>query len=1148
MDDGECSDAEVDEEELNSFLMGDVLAGSNHRHRPKLSFADKHIRKLMRRNRRSVTKVIAAQRKKRKRKTAAHASKLTPQLEKLMQDAMTQYLGGNFDDAIKILKEVVRRAPGLHDPFHMLGLIYQEEYGDLVTATGYYLLAAHLVQTDLELWRRIGEMSQDIGNIDQAIYCFKKCLKTNDGEPNEEAHFALAMCYLEKQDHHNAIKRLHFLYELHPDDALLLNELSKSLVVVGDKETLLSVLLMYYGKTGDLDAAKRACQIHISLCQYEECINFVKTVASNQKIKLSKLPISMLVSYTVAALYTDAYPKEELDAIWFAEQVEPNMIYCVAMALVNRCQETALKWFKRGYDENDTKTIDALLPEQAIQMAKSLIIVDKDRAGAELVLQKILMREPANSQVIILLADILGQAGKHSKADELLARLTTSDLDRLKMIQKPIGEEERSNELRDLEATAHHTLHACFSEVKFRPRPCLLAQTHHDRNTMAFTSVVEQTNLWINRFLRVVSDCELDTERTYQKLINSRAMKSHHDELTATEHGDVRRESGKNYSFLRTKKELGLLSVEDILGWKRYEKLLVDATALMATVGRAREGVQLLEIIATNKKRYKSNAYVSERKQLVATVEELSYRLSCFGSIFKMALVHARSELASRGSLKKYATLLGSGNLAKAAFTSLSSSAEKDTLLENRSWITRQLLIRPQNFELLMLAGHFCTMSGNWPFAIEEYKRALMQRPEDPVAALCLGTSYFNALSSKAVGDSKKYMVIGMSFLQYSLEMRASHTNRHPCRDIFTAESLYNLARAMHFLNLLHIAIPLYEKCIQTIRDFECRFEGIDNDDVLPCACVICYMSRRNDMAFPHEVRGLAAGLFVWKHERRRILRNQIRGLRTRALVGEAPEAHYVVENPKTSAKWPPIHDHGDPFTIEKCKKILFDLNALEIDRMVKARKFNMPSINLGDLIEVKYELSRTQQTFATFQGYCVEIRNRGLNSSFTLKNAFDGVGVTQMVPCYSPRLMNVKVMKSVSSAVKMANRVANIAKPITRDYRYRFHLNVRHRFSRRSGVHKPGIRSFESRLKNRIVRLKNSYYQMRLEAGLPAYVWGGAYNLNTRRRSRLVRAETNRRIRIYSMDEERSRREKLRKRRQRSSWGVYKVSSWKYP
>lgn len=47
------------------------------------------------------------------------------------------------------------------------------------------------------------------------------------------------------------------------------------------------------------------------------------------------------------------------------------------------------------------------------------------------------------------------------------------------------------------------------------------------------------------------------------------------------------------------------------------------------------------------------------------------------------------------------------------------------------------------------------------------------------------------------------------------------------------------------------------------------------------------------------------------------------------------------------------------------------------------------------------------------------------------------------------------------------------------------------------------GIRSFEIRLKNRIARLKQSYYRMRAEAGLPPYIWPGPYNINTRKRSK---------------------------------------------
>ncbi|BAM42150.1 ribosomal protein L19 [Theileria orientalis strain Shintoku] len=219
--------------------------------------------------------------------------------------------------------------------------------------------------------------------------------------------------------------------------------------------------------------------------------------------------------------------------------------------------------------------------------------------------------------------------------------------------------------------------------------------------------------------------------------------------------------------------------------------------------------------------------------------------------------------------------------------------------------------------------------------------------------------------------------------------------------------------------------------------------------------------------------------------------------IRTRAIVSNFDHSHFVVTNPKTAENWPPENDHGSPISRRSCKKLMFELNQLEMERMEKMRKFNMPELNLGDLVEVKYELSRTQQTFAMFTGYCVDIRNRGLNSSFSLKNAFDGVGVTQLFPSYSPRILNVKIIKSVNRATKIDS------KPITRDYRYKFHYNVRHRFAKKRGVHKPGIRSFEIRLKNRITRLKQSYYRMRLEAGLPPYIWGGPYNINTRKRTR---------------------------------------------
>lgn len=54
--------------------------------------------------------------------------------------------------AIHVLNEVVRLAPSLGDPYHMLGLIYNA-IGDKIRAMNFYILAACLTPKDPYLWK-----------------------------------------------------------------------------------------------------------------------------------------------------------------------------------------------------------------------------------------------------------------------------------------------------------------------------------------------------------------------------------------------------------------------------------------------------------------------------------------------------------------------------------------------------------------------------------------------------------------------------------------------------------------------------------------------------------------------------------------------------------------------------------------------------------------------------------------------------------------------------------------------------------------------------------------------------------------------------------------------------------------------------------
>mmetsp|Transcript_100368 Transcript_100368/g.323946 ORF Transcript_100368/g.323946 Transcript_100368/m.323946 type:complete len:325 (-) Transcript_100368:145-1119(-) len=267
------------------------------------------------------------------------------------------------------------------------------------------------------------------------------------------------------------------------------------------------------------------------------------------------------------------------------------------------------------------------------------------------------------------------------------------------------------------------------------------------------------------------------------------------------------------------------------------------------------------------------------------------------------------------------------------------------------------------------------------------------------------------------------------------------------------------------------------------------------------------------------------------------------RMLRERARPSNAAKKIYTVENPVLARSWPPLDQVGDPMTPKRCRDIMHHLNVQEMERMRQQRPFPMPQIRPGDLVEVRYELSRSQQTFAVFQGFVIEVRNKWLNSAFLLKNTYDGVGVEQLVPRYSPRVLGVRVVRALQPRAPRVD-----PRPPTRNYRYLWHYYVRGKYSKGKRLlwrfhtpQRPGIMSLEPRIRRELVNIRRRYQMQRVEAKLPPYIFPGPYHL-TRRQTREVKAERYRRMLIYAWDERQQREEKKRRLKEKHKWGVYKI------
>src|SRR3546814_15905912 len=71
------------------------------------------------------------------------------------------------------------------------------------------------------------------------------------------------------------------------------------------------------------------------------------------------------------------------------------------------------------------------------------------------------------------------------------------------------------------------------------------------------------------------------------------------------------------------------------------------------------------------------------------------------------------------------------------------------------------------------------------------------------------------------------------------------------------------------------------------------------------------------------------------------------------------------------------------------------------------------PAFAPGDTVRVNVKVVEgTRERVQAFEGVCIARRNRGLNSSFTVRKLSYGEGVKRVFPLYSPRIASIDVVR----------------------------------------------------------------------------------------------------------------------------------------
>ena len=73
----------------------------------------------------------------------------------------------------------------------------------------------------------------------------------------------------------------------------------------------------------------------------------------------------------------------------------------------------------------------------------------------------------------------------------------------------------------------------------------------------------------------------------------------------------------------------------------------------------------------------------------------------------------------------------------------------------------------------------------------------------------------------------------------------------------------------------------------------------------------------------------------------------------------------------------------------------------------------DLPDFAPGDTVRVLYRVREgAKERIQAFEGVCIARRNRGLNSSFTVRKISYGEGVERVFPLYSPRIDSIQLVR----------------------------------------------------------------------------------------------------------------------------------------
>lgn len=269
------------------------------------------------------------------------ASKVPPELAGVLGEANMLYASHQYDEAITLLKDFIKKAPTIPDPYHTLGMIYEDRQ-DRTKALQFFLIACTLTPQDAELWKRVGRIAKDEQNFDQALFCFKKASSADPKD--QDALFSYAELCREQGDNRRAAEVFKKLTVLIPQDLSLWIQIAEAYHCNEQEDEAVDALKMCIEKASaapmrhqtaskyELNAVNMLADLYISLKKYRDAIQVIhelhaRYATSQESTQVEGdpggLPLDIAVKYGICHLFErDFKTAEAMFNHLFAQDVE----------------------------------------------------------------------------------------------------------------------------------------------------------------------------------------------------------------------------------------------------------------------------------------------------------------------------------------------------------------------------------------------------------------------------------------------------------------------------------------------------------------------------------------------------------------------------------------------------------------------------------------------------------------------------------------------------------------------------------------------------------------------------------------------------------------------------------------------------------